>query len=140
MDTGELRSEIFDGQVAVHHTLYNDEALFHMLSTAAPGNVTVPEKRSRRCGTNKAQRNVPVTKLLYDRFKSGVDRSTKFLHSLRIFRRDAKWTVRLFRGLLGISVYNSIKIYEQHSGVQVGVLLDAARTLAMQLSEYPTSS
>jgi len=55
---------------------------------------------------------------VYNRCKGGVDISTKFLHHIRIFRRDRKWTMRYLITVFGLSVFNCLLVGKQQGTVE----------------------
>jgi len=109
VSSGESRCELIPGPTPIYHTVYRDQKLVHMLSTGSRGDVVI---KCRTKGKRIASKCVPGSILTYRRFKGGVDCSTKFMKGLNIFRRDLKWTVRLLRGVLALSVLNSLRIFE----------------------------
>ena len=132
----ESRCEVLNGVKAIHHTVYRDQSLFNVLSTATRGDTVIVKRKYMRAKVSAVEKRVPSSVLQYRRHKSGVDMSTRFIKSLGLFRRDAKWTTRLFKGLLGLSVLNSKRIYEvqvRPNAVQTHTFVVA---LGLQLTHY----
>jgi hypothetical protein len=77
--------------------------------------------------------DVPVTVTQYNKFRGGVDRTTKALHTLNLFRRDKKWTLRMFRGVLGFSIINCQIIWDRQPGVSHQSIRKFALDLALEL-------
>lgn len=55
----------------------------------------------------------------YNAHKHGVDLATEFLNSLKLYRRESRWTHRAFVGILGLSMFNILHICEQQLTTKV---------------------
>ena len=131
---GSMRVETVFGQHQMEHTMYRDNAIFHVLSTAITGGFYTKMERKTRKKKLPNIINQPVVVTAYNRYRGGVDQATKFLHSLRLFRRDMKWTMRVFRGLLGLTVLNIKLIWEQHVGRKIRSIREFVLELARELA------
>lgn len=73
----------------------------------------------------------------YTKHHGGVDLSTKLLNAMNLYRRDTKWTCRVWTGILGLSVVNMRRIWEaQHTDSKL-TDTDIMRQLGLQLTELP---
>lgn len=78
-------------------------SLVNVLSTSACGQYRSLKVRDQSHGIMVEE---PSSIHQYNKFKGGTDLSTKILHQLQFFRRDTRWTLRAFRGLLALSSIN----------------------------------
>lgn len=102
---GDIRCESVKGPHGrIYHTQFADKSVLHILSTRVRGYLAV------KTGSHL----VPVVKLLHDQHKGGVDLATRFLKRMNLYRRDKKWPLRVFIGILGLSVLNCMLINQQN--------------------------
>lgn len=127
--------ESVKGASTLEHTMYRDKALFHLISTGVIGGKYTNRWRISRKHPEGYIMRQPVVVTVYNRYRGGVDSATKFHHSLHIYRRDQKWTMRVFRGLLGLSVLNTRIIWELHSGQKCDKTRQFVLNLAKELAQ-----
>ena len=118
--------------------MFHDTALVHMLSICIPSDILVQESYYDATEHKTVMRNVPLMKQHYCKYKGGVDLSSQQLHGLGLFRRDLKWTNRVFRGILGLIVMNCRLIYMQQKQMDVCELRGFVMELGIALAGYPS--
>lgn len=119
------------GYVPLEHTMYRDNTLFHVISTGIRGGYYINKPLRRPQSANRLLSKQPVVVNFYNQHKSGVDRATQFLDSLGLYRRDLRWTLRLYRGLIGLSVLNTKVIWELYRGEKAS----STRAFVLELAE-----
>jgi len=127
---GESLAECIDATYKIGHSVYNDGTIFHMLSTEVASNVCVPKVKRSRAHPGGEVVSEPVVAAVYNRSKSGVDRVTRSLNSLQLFRPERKWTMRAF---VGITVINCHLIWKHQSNGNDQSLYDFALALGYEL-------
>lgn len=108
----------------------------HLLSTSMPARHGVIKTRPVKAHARGVKMKMPAAAVQYSKNKVGVDLSTEFLYQLNIFRRDHRWDMRVFRGVLGLSVLNCMRIWERMTGKKEKVWRSFVYKLAKSLAAY----
>lgn len=130
---GESLAECIDATYTIGHNVYNDGTIFHMLTTEVDSNVCVPKVKHSRAHPDGVVVNQPAAAAAYNRSKGGVDRTTRALNSLHLFRPERKWTERHFVGTMGITVLDIHLIWKQQWSGDQQLLSDFALELGYDL-------
>jgi len=74
-------------------SIYNGGTIFHMLPTEAASNACAPKVKQSRAHSGGEVVSEPAATAVYNRSKSGLDRVTRSLNTLQLFRPEHKWTM-----------------------------------------------
>lgn len=86
---------------------WQDKKLVNIVSTLTHGRLMFMKHRKDKNGGPEGDIvAMPYSVYLYNQGMGGCDLTDFYLKQLKLFRRDNKWTLRLFRGALGFSVSN----------------------------------
>lgn len=129
----EIRADYVQGKRRIDHAAVRDRSLFHIISTSCAGADCVISTRYSRAHHGRVLKWVPAATVDYQRYKGGVDKSTQWMEWLDLFERDARWTFRLFRAVLALSVFNSIRIMEAQSECEIKLRRKFVTELALSL-------